>query len=67
MELPRKVGFKVHEYASLVGLSRSALYALPAELQPQSVKFGSAKVIIEEPGAYLRRIAAAQAQANKPE
>lgn len=62
---PSKAGWRFGEYADAIGLGRSTLYELPASMQPASVKFGSVRIIIEEPGAYLRRIAATQGEAQK--
>jgi hypothetical protein len=59
-----KAGWRVGEYAEAIGLGRSTLYELPAPLQPHSVKFGGVRIITEEPGAYLRRIAAIQNQGS---
>ena len=56
----QKAGWKMGEYADLVGVGRSKLYMLPRELQPKSVHVGSRRVIIEPPAEYLARIAAAQ-------
>ena len=55
----QKAGWKVGEYAYLVGFGRSKLYTLPAELQPKSVYVGARRVIIEPPAKYLARLARA--------
>lgn len=55
-----KVGFRPAEFAAAIGLSRTSFYAIPQELRPRAVKFGTAHVIIENPQAYLDRIAKAQ-------
>ena len=63
MRESQKAGWKIAEYADLVGIGRSKLYTLPKELQPKSVHVGSRRVITEPPADYLARIAATQAAA----
>ena len=55
-----KVGFRMGEFARACGFSRSTLYALPEDQQPQSIKIGRARVIIETPAAFLQRLAQMQ-------
>ncbi len=59
---PSKAGWRPAEYAAAIGISRSMLYALPAEMRPRSVKFGIARVFVEPPAEFLARLAAAQSQ-----
>ena len=60
MRRSQKAGWKMGEYADLVGFGRSKLYTLPRELQPKSVRVGSRRVVIEPPAEYLARYAALQ-------
>ena len=60
MRESQKAGWKIGEYADLVGIGRSKLYTLPQELQPKSVRVGSRRVVIEPPADYLARVAATQ-------
>lgn len=60
MRESQKAGWKIGEYADLVGIGRSKLYTLPPELQPKSVRVGSRRVVIEPPAEYLARIAVSQ-------
>jgi hypothetical protein len=57
----QKAGWKVAEYAELVGFCRSKLYTLPPQLQPKAVRVGTRRIIIEPPADYLARIAELQA------
>jgi hypothetical protein len=56
-----RAGYHVRDFLPLVGFSRTTLHLLPPELRPHSVRFGRRIIIIEEPVAYLARVAAAQA------
>ena len=56
----KRAGLRVGEFSAAIGLSRSKLYDLPPEMQPRSVFFGRARIVIEPPAAYLRRIAEIQ-------
>lgn len=51
------VGHRPKAFAKAIGISKSTLYALPAHLQPRSMKFGRARIITEDPAAYLARVA----------
>lgn len=62
---PPKVAIRFTRYAPLIGLSKSALYALPEPLQPHSVKIGRARIVTEPPSVFLERLAAAQGEAQK--
>ena len=55
-----KAGFRINEFAAACGFSRSALYALPQNQQPRSVKVGRARIIIETPAEFLQRLAQMQ-------
>ena len=57
-----KAGWRPSEWYPAIGISRSAYYSLPPEREPRYLKFGTAKVIVETPAEYLRRIADAEAQ-----
>jgi hypothetical protein len=53
-------GLRPREFWGAVGISRAGGYALPAELQPRSIKLGRSRVITERPADYLKRIAELQ-------
>ena len=59
---PRKsieaAGFAISDWCESTDISRALYYTLPPEQQPESVKVGRRRIIIESPDAYLRRIAA---------
>lgn len=55
-----KAGWDFAEYGELVGIRRTTIYALPKELQPESIKIRGRRVIIEPPKVYVRRLADAQ-------
>jgi len=57
--IPR-AGFGLEEFCAAVGYCRASYYNLPAELRPRSVTVGRRRIIIEQPAAYLARLAAAQ-------
>lgn len=59
-----KAGWRYPEYAELVSIGRSKLYAMPDQLQPKSVRVGTLRIIIEPPGEYLARLAASQTAAS---
>lgn len=56
-------GLRPREFWGAVGISRAGGYALPAELQPRSIKLGGCRVIIEPPAEYLARVEQLQRQA----
>jgi hypothetical protein len=66
MEFPKTVtpvpttraGWTIDDFAAATGISRSMIYALPAERQPKSLKFGRRRVIVEQPADYLARLGA---------
>jgi hypothetical protein len=60
-----QAGFRPGPFAVAIGISRTTLYELPADLQPHSVRIGSARIIIEKPDEYLRRLATIQAEGVK--
>lgn len=53
-------GLRPREFWGAVGISRAGGYALPAELQPRSIKLGRSRIITEQPADYLKRIAELQ-------
>ena len=58
-----RAGYTVEEYfgeGKQVPICRASYYNLPAELRPRSITIGRRRIIIEEPRAYLDRLAAAQ-------
>ena len=55
-----KAGRSVAEFAEAVGLGRASIYILPPEQAPESIKIGKRRIIIEQPRAWLERIAAQQ-------
>lgn len=56
----QQAGFKPAEFCALARISRAALYSMPAEMKPASIKFGRARIIIESPHTWLARIARMQ-------
>jgi len=56
-----RAGFRIGEFVRACGFSRSTFYNLSKDQQPRSVKIGRARVIIETPAEYLRRLAHVQA------
>lgn len=56
-------GLRPRQFWKAVGISRAGGYALPAELQPKSIKLGRARIITERPAEYLARVAELQRQA----
>jgi len=61
------VAWKFGSFARTIDKSRSWLYALPPNLQPQSIKFGRNRLIVESPQDFLRRLAGHQALAAQGE
>lgn len=55
-----RVARKPGDYARAIGMSRAWLYSLPPELQPKSLKVGRNRLIIEQPGDFLQRLAQKQ-------
>jgi hypothetical protein len=53
-----QAGRSMETFAHEVDLHRATLYALPEELQPESVKIGRRRIIIESPEAWLKRMQA---------
>ncbi len=51
-----RAGWSVERYADATGVSRAAIYAMPPALQPEFVKVGRRRVIVEPPAAWLRRV-----------
>lgn len=51
-----QVGRRPEEFARACGISRATLYRLPPELRPKSVKLAQARIIIEDPAAFLERL-----------
>lgn len=50
------VGRSVDDFCRVTGAGRTSLYTLPSDLQPESVKVGKRRIIIEDPLAWLRRV-----------
>lgn len=57
------LSWNVKEWCASIGVSHGTFYNLPAELRPESVKLRERRLIIESPGAYLKRISESQRQA----
>jgi hypothetical protein len=55
-----QAGHRPEEFARACGFSRATLYRLPAELRPKSVKLAQARIIIEDPAAFLARLGSIQ-------
>jgi hypothetical protein len=55
-----KAGYSPAEWCRRTSISRAAFYALPVSLQPRSIKLGRRRIIIEDPVAYLTRLAQSQ-------
>ncbi len=53
-------GRSVEDFARVAGSSRAAIYRLPPEMQPHSVKLGRRRIITEAPREWLQRIAQQQ-------
>jgi hypothetical protein len=52
--------YHVKDWCKAVGLSRATYYNLPPHLQPQSVRIGGRRLVIESPHDYLQRVASLQ-------
>jgi hypothetical protein len=59
-----KVGWRPAEYAAAIGVSRSAFYAIPEGMRPRAVHIAAAHIIVEQPQAYLDRIAKQQLEGS---
>ena len=59
MNIPEepRVAWTMGNYARALSKSRSWIYALPPELQPNSVKLRRSRLVIEAPQESLRRLA----------
>ena len=55
-----RAGFHITDWCDAVGFSRATYYNLPVELQPQSVRIGGRRLVIESPHDYLQRVANSQ-------
>jgi hypothetical protein len=55
-----QAGYAPADWCRRTSISRAALYALPVSLQPRSIKLGRRRIIIEDPVAYLTRLAQSQ-------
>ena len=53
-------GYAPAEWCRRTSISRAKMYALPRDLQPRSIKLGRRRIIIEDPAAYLARLAQSQ-------
>lgn len=51
-----RAGWRVRDWCANSSISRSYLYALPANLQPRSITFGRRRIIVESPEAWLARV-----------
>jgi hypothetical protein len=51
-----RAGWSIERYAEATGVSRAMLYALPPAKQPQFVKIGRRRIIVEPPAAWLQRV-----------
>jgi hypothetical protein len=52
----KKVGWRVSEWATAVGLCRATVYNLLAEGQLRSVKLGTARIILTPPADFLESL-----------
>ena len=62
---PAPAGLKPATFARACSISRTALYQLPEELWPRTVRFGRAVVIVEPPAEWLARVAEIQQAARQ--
>lgn len=53
-------GLRPRQFARACGISRTTYYQLSGALQPRTVRFGRAVVVIEDPRDYLARVAEIQ-------
>lgn len=60
--LVTRVALRPGEFAAALSISRALLYTLP--VQPRSMKLGGARLILETPEAYLKRVEAQQTAPN---
>ena len=51
-----RAGWSVERFAEAAGVSRAMLYALPDDLQPDFVKVGRRRIIVEAPASWLARL-----------
>ena len=51
-----RVGLVLSEFVQKCGLEFSVVSALPASLQPMTVRVGRRHIVVEEPMEYLRRL-----------
>lgn len=56
-------GYPVPAWCRAANISRATFYTLPPESQPQSVKLGKRRIIIEAPQDFLRRVQSQTAKA----
>lgn len=57
----KPAGRRPPAFCALAGIGRTTLYTLPAELRPKSVLIGKCRIITEDPGEWLARVARAKA------
>lgn len=55
----KPAGRRVPQFLAETGLGRTKLLTLPPELRPHSVLIGRVRVITEDPGDWLQRVAKA--------
>ena len=52
-----RAGWRVRSWVAAVGISRSKMYALPRDLQPESVAIGAGiRLITEQPADWIARV-----------
>ena len=62
---PAQAGFNISDWCAATTVSRASLYKLPSNEKPHSVKLQKRRIILESPGDWLARMAAAQRGAWK--
>jgi len=60
-------GWSIPAFCAACNFSRASFYNLSGDLRPRSVKLGKRHIIIEQPSAYLARLATAQSAACSAE
>jgi hypothetical protein len=53
-----QVAWEISEFSKLAKVTRQHLHNLPAAYQPESVRVGRRRLILESPESWLRRIQA---------
>jgi hypothetical protein len=56
-----QVAWKLAEWCPAAKISQSQVRKFPPELQPESVRIGKSRIIVESPQDWLRRVGSGQA------